>query len=690
MLKGHDPPNPKGPIGQVPDSWEVGYVVYGAVTIFEDGEAAGLVVVGMSLEDLKAHLADLRSVNQRTALVLALICCLATFILGRLLTGPLTELSHRAELLGQGRLDEVLASAPPRQQEGGDEVHELTAAFHRMAERLAESQAELQEHARTLEDRVEAQTHDLRTAKEAAEASNIAKSRFLATMSHEIRTPMNGVVGMADVLAGLPLPADALGMVGTIQRSADALLHLINDILDFSKVEAGELGLEEMHFSPRQIFEEVEELMHSRAAEKQLRLDTLVADSVPEVVVGDPYRLRQVLVNLLGNALKFTQSGWVTTRARVVPLDDGALRLHVEVQDTGIGMSEKAQASIFDAFTQADASTTRRFGGTGLGLAITQSLVRLMGGEIGVSSTLGEGSTFRFTIQLGDGQGVSLHAPSAVETGGDDRHAGRVALLVDDNPTNRQVATLLLEKMGLEVRTAEDGQAALDALQAHAHDVVFMDCMMPRCDGYTATRRLRAQEQGTDAHQLVIAMTANALPGDREECLDAGMDDFIAKPVRLPKLMAALDRWFGAELVEGSRDEPSAKPAIVAVAAPALVGSTAALLDPDALATLAELGGPELASEVLESLAADVEPALVELAEAIAAGDPKATQAASHAICGAAATAGAMRLSETARLIERPAKEGDVSDAPAHLEVLEAVWSQTLTAIHETRCALAS
>ena len=682
-LNDRAPPQPAQVPGNEPLSWESSDTVHSAVTLYEGGDPVGRVVLGMSLEGLEARQQAHQSFTQRLGLAFALLGSLAAWGLTLLITRPLKELSHQAELVGDGHLDQVVATPLARSQEPGDELHQLARAFHRMAVGLAASRHELVTHAQELEARVEEQVCDLRVAKEAAEASNVAKSRFLATMSHEIRTPMNGVVGMADVLRTKDLPDDVDDMVETIQRSADALLHLINDILDFSKVEAGELALEHVPFSPHRILQEVQDLFRSKAEDKDLQLSVLADPSLPDAVVGDPYRLRQVLLNLAGNAIKFTERGWVTLRARAT--DDGqGHRLVVEVQDTGMGMSESAQQTVFAAFTQADVSTTRRFGGTGLGLAITRSLVHRMGGEITVESRVGEGSTFAFHVRLAE---AAEQTPTMAEGQADlprDRHSGRTALVVDDNPTNRKVASLVLRELGLEVGLAEDGQQALDALLDDTPDVVFMDCMMPRCDGYTATRRLRSREAaaGSGQHQLVIAMTANALPGDRTECLEAGMDDFLSKPVRLPKILEALDRWFGPR---GSTPvlapEPATEPA------PADEGP---VFDTATLDALAELGGPEMVGQVLEGMREDVQPAMDALAAAVPAHDAPEIQAAAHLICGVAATAGAQALSHAARLLERPAKAGDLTNAPDLLSELQACWRDTLAAIAPTVARLAS
>ncbi len=414
---------------------------------------------------------------------------------------------------------------------------EAEALLERKSIELFQSNEKLREQAGRLEQLVQERTAALQEALARAEAATVAKSDFLATMSHEIRTPLNGIIGLADVLALSPLDAEQAGHVELLIKSGQSLLALINDILDFSKIEAGHLLLEDREFDPKAELLHVAEMFRPLATDKGINLSVRIGD-LPELVEGDSLRIRQVVSNLLSNAIKFTPSGEVVLEARSHPLEaEGAgWRLDVSVKDSGIGISANAIGHIFEPFSQADSSTTRRFGGTGLGLAICKKLVTAMGGGISVES--GAGSTFRFHVHLKPLMRGGGSSPADGLSCASSAIPDLKILVVEDNPVNQTVTLALLKKLGQKAELVSSGAAAVERVRGGVFDLVFMDMQMPGMDGIEATEAIRALPL---AHQpRIIALTANAFESDRARCLEAGMDGFLSKPFRLEDLRGIL------------------------------------------------------------------------------------------------------------------------------------------------------
>jgi signal transduction histidine kinase/CheY-like chemotaxis protein/HPt (histidine-containing phosphotransfer) domain-containing protein len=550
---------------------------------------------------------------------------------------------------------------------------------------------ELASSAATLEQRVAERTHAAEVAAQDAQAANKAKSEFLATMSHEVRTPMNGVVGMLGLLWDSELTEEQRKLAWKARQSAEDLLTIINDILDYSKLEAGKVGLENVNFSPADVIHNVVSLLSQRAVAKSLDLDVALSPDLPKWLLGDPTRLRQILFNLLGNAIKFTERGSVRVHCTHRPREDGAIEVRFAISDTGIGIRKEDQEKLFLRFNQADASTSRRFGGTGLGLAICKQLAGLMGGTIGVDSEPGRGSTFWFTMASKIGE-----QPPKTEAFGSDvprlipTRKLRV-LVADDNHVNQLLVKMLLGNHGHMVDAVANGQEAVDAVQQVTYDVVLMDIQMPEMDGPTATRQIRLMD-GPLCHVPIIALTANAMLSQRDDYLAAGMDDHVSKPIKPAALFAAIAQatWEKPDLA-GTSGEPepvlhgrkaSSADERANDQSPELDAMEAvAIFDP---ATLATLRGALEESELRAALAmvpGEGAECLKEIKAAVAAADLDAARKVAHRLKGMASNFGAARLAAISRRIELEATAIEV--VSQHVRPLE-------IALHETRAKISA
>lgn len=548
------------------------------------------------------------------------------------------------------------------------------AAIERDITERKSSEAELQKTMQQLKRanlKAEAAARDLQESLAKAEAANKAKSDFLANMSHELRTPMNGVLGMAHLLADTPLNEEQMAFVSTINGSGENLLMLLNDILDFSKIEAGALMLENTAFDFIDVLQKSGNLMRQQAEKKGVDLMVEYDAGLPAYLWGDSGRLCQIIMNLIGNAIKFTQYGHVRVKASLHDHESQS-RIYISVEDTGMGIAPEMLDEIFEKFTQADVSVTRKYGGTGLGLAITKQLVNLMGGDIGVESAQGKGSTFWFFIPCHPALASNLCSPleerymrcQAVENRMPISQAK--VLLVDDYHVNQVFAEKLLRKFGFcHIDLAENGVDAFQKYRAATYDMIFMDCQMPELDGYQATQKLRMLEEGTSLHTPIIAMTANAMMGDREKCLKAGMDDYLSKPLRAEHLHKVLEAWFVLE------DD---KATILASKPLALMHekTEAAPVDMDQLRlfTDGDLAEEKALAELFIEQAHDM---ITLLTQSIEEGHHTVWQSAAHRFKGSSGNLGAMALHD---LCKRAEIQCDDSEAKK-LEMLAAIKAET-------------